>query len=472
MAEKIVMPRQGNTVESCIILEWKVKEGDQVTEKTVICEAETDKATIDVEAGMSGTILKLLYKTGDDVPVMEPMAIVGQPGEDISSLLGGISSAASEPVAEAPVDKPIEAPAAPSATAATPAPAVVTPVAAAFPGTAATGAVSPRARNLAQSRGFDPSGLAGTGPQGRVIERDVQAALAGTPNLTPAALAALGSGTSTLPSQGTGIGGRITAADLATGTTTAGTGAGTAVSPAPAFGTPAFPGPAREIPMKGIRKIIADRMSQSLASTAQFTLNASAPAQKLQDLRARFKASATELGYQSITINDLVMFALARTLKRYGYMNAHSVDGTLREFENVHIGMAVDTPRGLMVPVIRFADLLTLKQLSSEARRLIEACKNGSVKPEELTGSTISVSNVGASGVESFSPLLNIPEVAILGICAIGYKPMKTGDTIGFEPAMGLSLTIDHRAVDGAPAARFLQELSTVISQIDLVLAG
>jgi len=239
-------------------------------------------------------------------------------------------------------------------------------------------------------------------------------------------------------------------------------------------------------PIKGIRKLIADRMLQSLSSTAQFTLNAGASAVRMQVLRARMKASDEALGLSKVTINDLVLFAVSRVLPAYPFMNAHKVNDTLVNFERVHLGVAVDTPRGLMVPVIRNADLLSLAAISAEAKRLAAACQGGMVKPEELSGSTFTVTTLGALGVESFTPVLNVPEVAILGVCGIELKPIAAEDAavshtaashagegcgVVFEPHIGFSLTINHQVVDGAPAARFLAGLRAAVADIDLWLA-
>jgi pyruvate dehydrogenase E2 component (dihydrolipoamide acetyltransferase) len=205
-------------------------------------------------------------------------------------------------------------------------------------------------------------------------------------------------------------------------------------------------------------------MSKSLAETAQFTLNALAQAAKLQEIRSIFKA-------QGITINDLVLFAVSRSLKQFPYMNAHKVGEVIRTFEQVHLGMAVDTERGLMVPVIRNADMLSLAQISSEAKRLVAACQAASINPDELSGSTFTVTNLGSLGITSFTPVLNIPEVAILGVCGIEMKGSLTDRGLSFEPHIGLSLTINHQVVDGAPAARFLKSLSETIATVDLLLA-
>ncbi len=453
MAETILMPRQGNSVESCVLNKWHVKEGDEVGPKTIIADVETDKASFEIEAGFSGCILKLIPAEGDDVPVMQPIAYVGQAGE---ALPAGATSAPSAPNA------------APAATEAAPVTAPLAPVVpTATTSQAASAFASPSARLLAASQGVDATSLPGSGPEGRVIERDVRQVLAANAPATPAALAeALARGV-VRPARGTGLGGRVTLADLDTVVATA---SGVTVA-ASATLDRSFPGAKTETKIKGIRKLIGERMAESLASTAQFTLSSSASAVHLQNLRARFKASDPALGLQGITVGDLIVFATARTLKRFPYMNAHKVGDTLTEFASVHLGIACDTPRGLMVPVIRHADCLSLKQISDETKRLAEACRSSSISPDELSGSTFSVSNLGASGIESFSPVLNAPEVGILGICGINPKAVQKGDAVIFEASVGLSLTINHMVVDGAPAARFLKELCAAIASVDVLLA-
>jgi pyruvate dehydrogenase E2 component (dihydrolipoamide acetyltransferase) len=458
MAETIVMPRQGNSVESCVLLKWRVKEGDEVQPKTIVADVETDKASFEVEAGVAGTVLKLVRSEGDDVPVMQPIAYVGKAGEALPGTPADAGAAASS---APPPASPMAA--LPTATASAPA---SSPSA-----SAGSSAASPRARLLAASQGVDATGMAGTGPGGRVIERDVRAALSATAPATPAAIeAALKSGVK-LPAHGTGIGGRVTVADVAA--------APASVPSAPVVAAPSssrdFPGKTTETKVKGIRKLIADRMAESLATTAQFTLNASAVAVRLQELRARLKASDPALGLTGVTIGDLVVYATSRTLKRFPSLNAHFVRSsggdTIVEFESVHIGVACDTPRGLMVPVVRNADTLSLKQISDETKRLADACRGSAIKPDELNGSTFSVSNVGAFGIESFTPVLNLPEVAILGVGGIGLKPVQKGSDVAFLPHVGLSLTINHMVVDGAPAAKFLKALCDAIAEVDLLLA-
>ena len=451
MAEKVVMPKQGNSVESCVIDEWKKKEGDTVEVGEILCEAETDKSTIEVESTAAGTILKILYQEGDDVPVMLPIAIVGQSGEDISALLAeaGASSdsakadapAAAEPAKEVVVEKKAET-------------------------VEATGAVgttmaSPRARNLAAGSGLDLSGVAPTGPKGRIIERDVKSALEGHQPLTPTALAAVQQGTE-VPAFGSGIGGRVLLRDLKKKVAAAGVAAAEQI---------AFPGNVTEVPVKGVRKVTAKRMLESMQTTAQLTLNAYADATVIMGLRAKFKNAAPELGVAKITLNDLVMFAVAYTLKQFPEFNAHYLGDKIVQFESVHLGMAVDTSKGLMVANIKNADSRSLRGLSAEAKRLVDICREGKAQPDDISGSTFSVTNVGAFGINTFTPVLNIPEVAILGIAAVEPRPERRNGTVEFIDKIGLSLTINHQAVDGAPGARFLKALCENIANIDMLLA-
>jgi len=326
--------------------------------------------------------------------------------------------------------------------------------------------------------------VTGTGPGGRIIERDVIEALQNRPPLTAAAKA---TGPGTVPAAGTGIGGRISVADMAANADLA-AGASLASASSDAAMPPlrsllATEGAITETPIKGIRKVISDRMFKSLAESAQFTLNSSASAVKLQELRSKIKtqgAFAEEQGISKISINDLILFTVSRILPRFPFMNAHKIGDTIRTFERVHLAVAVDTPRGLMVPVIRNANMLSLAQISSEAKRLAAACQNGSAKPDELSGSTFTVTNLGSLGITSFTPVLNAPEVAILGVCGIEMKPIalpaeeanECNCGVRFEPHIGFSLTINHQAVDGAPAAKFLKELVDAVAQIDLLLAS
>ena len=448
MATIVVMPQLGNSVESCIIVEWMIAEGDTVAVDQTLASIETDKSTMEVPSTAEGTVLKLLWEEGDEVPVKDPLIIVGDPGEDISGLVPGGESASES----------AEATAAPEQGAAAPEQA-----APAFATERATGAVSPRARALAASSGVDASAIAeGSGPHGRVIERDVAAAIAAGPTLTSAARAAGVSAT-----EGTGIGGRVSVADA----NRAPEASAPAAVPAPAAPAADFPGASTSSPLKGVRKVVAKRMMESLTTTAQLTLNTTANAAGVLALRKKVKNADEALGLNRITLNDLVCFAVSRTLLKYPVFNAHLEDGVLTEFEQVHLGFACDTPRGLLVPVIRSAQSLGLKAFSDEAKRLAGGAIDGTLPPDYLGGGTFTVSNIGSFGIETFTPVINLPQTAILGVGAITPRPALAPDgTVGVEQRLNLSLTIDHQVIDGADGARFLRDLVAAIENIDVTV--
>ena len=441
MATIVVMPQLGNSVESCIIVEWMIAEGDTVAVDQTLASIETDKSTMEVPSTAEGTVLKLLWEEGDEVPVKDPLIIVGAPGEDISGLVPG-GEGASE-LAEAAAAPGQAAPA--------------------FATERATGAVSPRARALAASSGVDASAIAeGSGPHGRVIERDVAAAIAAGPTLTSAARAAGVSAT-----EGTGIGGRVSVADA----NRAPEASAPAAVPAPAAPAADFPGASTSSPLKGVRKVVAKRMMESLTTTAQLTLNTSANAAGILALRKKVKNADEALGLNKITLNDLVCFAVSRTLPKYPVFNAHLEDGVLTEFEQVHLGFACDTPRGLLVPVIRSAQSLGLKAFSDEAKRLAGAAIDGTLSPDYLGGGTFTVSNIGSFGIETFTPVINLPQTAILGVGAITPRPVLAPDgAVGVQQRLNLSLTIDHQVIDGADGARFLRDLVAAIENIDVTV--
>ena len=501
MAHVLIMPRQGNTVESCIIQEWKVKEGDSVNAGTTVCIVETDKATFDVPAGADGLVLKILHPAGDDVPVLEPIAVIGMAGEDpavvAAQTMPDISGNTSRKDVVCEQTKTQRGEKAGNVEQGvgkenTETSELSQKLSAFAASRDENTHISPRAKNLAAKEGIPATmpvqNIDGSGPGGRIIERDIKAALRSRAPLTAAAKTAIAAGAA-VPAAGTGIGGRVTSADInafaegaaATGATNA--VASTAASIADARSASAFPGEGAvtETPIKGIRKIIADKMLASLSQSAQFTLNASANAVQLQELRNWFKSKGdsknpAEAEAAKITVNDIILYAVSRVLPSYQYMNAHKAGEVLRTYERVHLGMAVDTPRGLMVPVIRNADQISLKQISAEAKRLASVCQNGTAKPDELTGSTFTVSNLGSFGITGFTPVLNTPEVAILGVCGIELKPVESNDdeecAFAFAPHIGFSLTINHQVVDGAPAARFLKALCEAVENIYLQLAA
>ena len=220
-----------------------------------------------------------------------------------------------------------------------------------------------------------------------------------------------------------------------------------------------------------MRKVVAKRMMESLTSTAQLTLNTTANAAGILAMRKKVKNADEALGLNKITLNDLVCFAVSRTLLKYPVFNAHLEDGVLTEFEQVHLGFACDTPRGLLVPVIRSAQALGLKAFSDEAKRLAGGAIDGSLSPDFLSGGTFTVSNIGSFGIETFTPVINLPQTAILGVGAITPRPTVAADgSIGVEQRLNLSLTIDHQVIDGADGARFLRDLVAAIENIDVTV--
>ena len=405
MAVPVPMPKQGQSVESCLIIKWNKKVGDKVKAEEPICEVETDKAVFEVEAPEAGTILKIFYKEGDDVPVLNTIAIIGQPGEKIDHLIPKKTVSVSEgeyveKQKAITLDESLKKTKPSLETGLIP--------------------ISPVARRFAEKKGIDFSKLVGSGPRGRIIKKDIEKAISeGEPLVS-----------STVSEN--------------------------------------FLGPVKEITVEGVRKIISERMLTSLQSTAQLTLNTSVDASNLLACRESLKSNPQMKGLSKININDFLLYIVANILPKFKNMNAHFLKDKILEFEHVHLGFAVDSPRGLMVPIIHNAHLLSLKDISKEARRLNTACQEETILPDELNGGTFTVTNLGTMGIESFTPILNIPQVAILGICSISLKPIMKDNEIKFIPHIGLSLTFDHRAVDGAPAAKFLQELNMAIANFDL----
>lgn len=440
MPTPVIMPKQGQSVESCVIVSWKKRPGDAVKAGEVICEVETDKATFEVESPAEGTLLAIFREAGSDVPVLETIAAIGAPGESLDGLKPGsaVPVGASTPAASSPSPRSAAPAPAPTFTAANSAEyGVLAERVVPYRGAPAAQAkimASPRAKALAAARGVTLAGLRGSGPGGRIIERDVKAAVSG------------------------GAARAAAEPQRAPGTQQA-----AAAAPAGEF---------KEVKVTGIRKLISERMLASLQTTAQLTLNAGADARSLQEMRRKFKESDEALGLRDITVNDMVLFAVSRTLLAHLGLNALYAGDSLRQYSAVHLAFAVDTPRGLMVPVIRNAHSLRLREIALEARRLAEGCRSGGITPDELSGGTFTVTNLGALGVQSFTPVLNVPQVGILGVGSIVPGPVLAADgSVSFIAQIGLSLTVNHQVVDGAPGARFLQTLADDIARFDLLLA-
>jgi pyruvate dehydrogenase E2 component (dihydrolipoamide acetyltransferase) len=418
-----MMPRQGQSVESCIITEWKKKVGDAVQAGDILFSYETDKSTFEEAAKADGTLLAVFFNADDDVPVLTNVAVIGNPGESFAEFAPGGAAPAKAEQSTVPAVAEEAKPVA-QATA------------------ARAEGVSPRARATADQLGVDPSTAQPTGPQGRVIERDV---------------IALSQNSRT----GSGLGGRQTASDAKVATAAA----------APAMTAPAGTD-FDEIKMPNLRRVIAKTMHESLSEMAQLTHNTSFDATCILAFRERIKSAPESLELPKITINDIILFAASRILMKHEALNAHCLGDKMRFFHHVHLGIAVDTPRGLLVPTLFNADTKTLGQIAQESKLLSKAAQDGSINPDLLQGGTFTVSNVGVYGIESFTPVINPPQVALLGVCCITERVRTVNGQITTYPAMGLSLTYDHRAVDGAPASKFLKDLVAALEQFDLMLIG
>ncbi len=274
----------------------------------------------------------------------------------------------------------------------------------------------------------------------------------------PLLAVAAAAGQLSAPAQGTGPGGMVLAADL-----TVAPIAG--VAPGTPTGEPTV------IPLTGIRKLIAGRMHQSLASTAQLTMNMSFDATGILAYRAKVKAQGEVLGLPNITINDIVAYATVQTLLSAPEINAHFLGDKTVQYPYVNLGIATDTERGLMVPVVHGASQMSLCQLSDAVKPLLSDCQSGGINPDLLSGGTFTITNMGMLGVESFTPVLNVPEVAILGVGGLSLKPVMKDGAVTHVQAINLSLTVDHQIVDGAPAARFLKTLCASLENFELALA-
>lgn len=427
MAELLTMPRQGQSVESCIITTWHKKQGDAVAEGDVIYSYETDKSTFDEKSLVAGTMLHVFVKEGDVVPCLDPVCIIGKEGEDISSMLGGAEkteetkeTAAEEKPAEVKVE------------------AVAVEVKA-----GERVKISPRAKALALKTGVDMTAVTASGPNGRIIERDINAALDKGAKATVAAVEDF-------------LAGKLPAAAEAAAEETA--------AAAPAVNTAEY----EEVPMSGIRKAISRSMHASLSEMAQLTLNASFDATDMMNYRAKLKAAGEDMGIGKISLNDMVMYAVSRVLPNHPSINATLVDNTMRLYKHANIGLAVDTDRGLLVPTIFAAETKSLAEIAAMDKAAAGKAREGALTPDEMANGSFTVTNLGSLGVESFTPVINPPQTAILGVCAVTNRLKADGSVY---PAMGLSLTFDHRAVDGAPAAKFLKELCTALENFSLLLA-
>lgn len=423
MATPVIMPRQGQSVETCILTSFYKSPGDEVKKGDLLFAYETDKASFEEEAPEDGIFLGAFYEEGDEIPVLETVCVLGRQGEDITSLApsGAGASGNEEKGEKEPSPELQQAPKPPD-------------ISGKHQGSSDKIRVSPRARNRALKNKVPLEKLSGSGPNGRIIDRDVCAWLEQNQDWDAQPKSSKGAG--------------VDEVIVPTG--------GSLVDTVGDF---------EEEPLSHIRKIIARSMHRSLQESAQLTHHLSADARKL--LSARKKAKENDM---DLTINDFICLSVVRVLKRFPRANAHLSGETLRKFNKVHLGLAVDTERGLMVPAIQNADDFNIHGLARRMRELAQKCRKGNVDPEVLApeAASFTVSNLGNYGVEMFTPVLNLPQVAILGVNTILHRPEIQDDgSMAIVPVIGLSLTYNHQALDGGEATRFVKEVANELEALD-----
>lgn len=459
MATAVIMPRQGQSVESCILTEWYKSVGDQVSQGDLLFAYETDKASFEEEAQADGILLTRFYEEGDEVPVLVNVAVIGADGESADEFRPDGAVAGPEPAVEAKPSEEANAAVSDQPESSGMDMLVPSEQSVQIPqGGNGRMAISPRAKKLAKEKRVVVEAITGTGPGGRIIERDILEEIKNGKRLTPLAKKKLEEDGLTVPVEGKAPYGKITTKDLLEASQ---------VSQAPM--QMASSGSYTDIPLSNVRKIIAGAMYNSLQNSAQLTHHLSANASKMLQLRKEVKHRMMEGYTYNITLNDMVCYAVIRALKAHPEANAQFLDGKIRQFHKVNMGLAVDTDRGLLVPALLNADDLSLPGLSSQLKDLVEASREGNVSPDLLApeAATFTVSNLGNYGVEMFTPVINLPQVAILGVNTIIQRPTTLEDgSFGFQPFIGLSLTYDHRAIDGGPATQFLAEIKNQVEKL------
>jgi len=433
MATQVVMPKLSPTMEEGQLSRWLKKEGDKVSMGEPLAEIDTDKATMEMQALSNGVLRKILINEGDSAPLGQPIAIIGEPDEDISELLKGAQKAKSAKAEAAPAKLP-ESEAAPAVETGAPAkerdevrPSIA-PVsgdgqraAEAAPGGRVL--ISPIAARMAADAGIDLSSLRGSGPSGRIIKRDVEEAISGKPKRAAPRL-------------------RV-------------------VTPMRTGKVVSFePSAYRDEPLSEMRRTIARRLVTSLGPVPHFFLTTEIDMERAADLRRSLNEIDPEL---KVSINDVVIKVAAAALMQHPQVNASFQDKTVRYYEHADIGIAVATESGLITPIIRSADVKSLSDIAVEARELATRARARRLKPEEYTGATFSISNLGMFGIDEFTAVINPPEGAILAIGAMSPKPVARDNQVVIRQTMRVTMSCDHRVVDGAVGAQFLQTFKKVL---------
>lgn len=418
MGVNVIMPKLGMGMEEGTVVEWLKQEGDEVKKGDSIAVISSDKIEKDVEAPADGVLLKIQASSDEVVKVGEAIGIVGEAGEEMDA-----TAAPQAELHQKAPELPAEMPSSIQQT--------EEPVAAKAEKHVSRIRVSPAARKLAKAHGMDVTGIPGTGPNGRITRADVERHIG---HITP--------------EPETSISSPAPEADVEPVTSRSSIGK----------------------PLAGMRKVIADRMFESLQTTAQLTITMKADVTDLLTIRQQMNESLQSSGVK-LTLTDFVAKAVTASLKKHPAMNATLENGKLALHDRVHLGIAVALDGGLMVPVINDACCLSIKKLSEQIRTNADDVRNGRVGAEKLKGSTFTITNLGNYDVEYFTPVLNPPEIGILGLGRAMPQALFVGDDLQKRTIQPLSLTFDHRAIDGAPAAEFLQTVKTMLEQPYRMLA-
>ena len=454
MAVEVIMPKAGSEMEEGEIVQWFKNEGDHVEEGEVLLEIVTDKVNMEVEAEATGTLLKILAQTGDVVPVVQTIAWIGEPGEKIP----GASESGEVAPAETIIEKKVD----------------YTPVKEVekvdYSGLRAT----PAARAYARKKGIDLSKVKGSGPKGRIHKDDVlDYKLNSKVKISPLAerIAKI-EGINTESIVGTGPNGKIMKADIMAvlhGATKVEAAPKAEVAPK-APKTPKAPnenqwGVVETVPMSPMRKVISKRMSESYFSAPTFVVNVEVDMTELLALRKKVVDAIIEETGKKATVTDFISLAVIKSLMKHPYVNA-SLSSDEKEMylhHYVNLSIAVGMDSGLVVPVIKGADKMSLKELVVASKEITTKALNGKLKPDEMADSTFTISNLGMYGVKSFVPIINQPNTAILGVSATVPKPVVYNGEVTVRPIMTLTLTADHRVVDGLEGAKFMKTLKEAI---------
>lgn len=459
MAKKVIMPKQGLQMTEGTITSWLVRENGQVVKDEPLFEMETDKLTITIDAPESGTLLKILRGEGETVPITETIAIIGEAGEDYSDLLNEQPASKNSQAdasndrtetksAEMSVAAPSEssAPSEPSAQSETAAPSEHT----------ARLFITPRARTLAQQKSIDYSKITGSGPDGLIIEKDVMQRCEQKIRATPLARKVAGSCNIELDTiKGTGTQGKITRSDVARAAAQRSEQNGQADTPLET-----------RVPFSPMRRIIAQRMLESQRTAAQAAHRVRVDMTEAANLREAFKGEGKKISY-----NDIAALAVCRALTEFPIMNSEVRDDSIIMKHYVNLGIAVALEDGLVVPVIRNAHRMSIEEIGAAIRQLAEKAKSRQLQPEDYSGGSFTISNLGMYGLDSFTAVLNPPESGILAIGRVADTAVVNASReVEVRLTAELTLTYDHRVVDGAPAASFLMRIRQYMEQPYLML--